>query len=383
MAVSSWDFWQRGALEPSIDPIADSEITPQDHDLIVRYALVGIFLILGTASLSISKAVTLPVVAGIIFGLVLGPLADRLTRTGLPQGFAAGLLVAVGVLAIITIIGLFAAPIALWSDSLPGMIAALKSKLAGILDMAKRFDGMAGDLSSPGAPKVSVTGGSPLLGIAVGSTSVAGAALIFTATVFFYLASRRHLKAKMLRLCLGRNARHSAGEFFQQIETRVAAYFGVVTVINLGMGIIAMAVAWAAGLPFPVFWGVAAFVLNYVAFIGPIIMSGLLLGAGLIGSRTIWEAVLPALVYIVVHLIEANAVTPVAVGRRLTLSPFMVFLSFVFWLWLWGPVGAILSTPILLVATIAIDAMASYRKAEIIAHDELVHAVAQSGAVQS
>jgi predicted PurR-regulated permease PerM len=168
----------------------------------------------------------------------------------------------------------------------------------------------------------------------------------------------------VLRLCLGRNARHSAGQFFETIESRMAAYFGVVTLINVGVGIVTWLIALQAGLPLAGIWGAVAFVMNYVALVGPLIVAALLFAAGLIDNPSPWSAAWPALAYYVLHMIEGNVVTPTAVGRRLTLSPFLVLVSFIFWLWLWGPVGAILSTPILLLITLAVEVQTSYRAAE-------------------
>ena len=76
----------------------------------------------------------------------------------------------------------------------------------------------------------------------------------------------------------------------------------------------------------------------------------MLLAGALLDAPSILAALWPAAAYYVLHLIEGNAVTPVFVGSRLTISPFLVFIAFIFWLWLWGPVGAVLSTPIVIVA---------------------------------
>jgi predicted PurR-regulated permease PerM len=128
------------------------------------------------------------------------------------------------------------------------------------------------------------------------------------------------------------------------------------------MGVLTTAIAWLAGLPFPVFWGALAFLLNYLAFIGPIIVAILLLAGALIDAPSFLAALWPAAAYYVLHLIEGNAVTPVFVGNRLTISPFLVFIAFIFWLWLWGPVGAVLSTPIVIVAMVAQEEFARYRR---------------------
>lgn len=333
-----------------------------DHDPILRYATLGIFLILATAALSIARPIALPVTAGIVLGIVLGPVTDRLVRHGLPAPLAAALVVVTMASALIGIIVLLAAPLAMGIDQLPSIIATLRAKLDGLFDLAHAVRGAQPGTTPAAAPAAAAADPlAPLVTIATTSTSAAGGMLIFVATVYFYLAGRRRLKASLLRMCLGRDVRQIADTFFQELEGRIAAYFGVVTVINLFVGLFVTALAWVAGLPYPPFWGALAFTLNYVPFVGPAMTMALIFGAGLASDASLGQAVWPAAVYLVVHTIEGNIVTPSLIGRRLTTAPFMVFLSFAFWLWLWGPVGAILSTPLLLIGMVMGEVLSSYR----------------------
>jgi predicted PurR-regulated permease PerM len=245
------------------------------------------------------------------------------------------------------------------------MVAALQTKLAGVFGLIRQMEEAAAALGAAKGGVLKVSEGSPLVDIAISSSTAAAGLLIFVFTVYFYLATRRHLKARVLRLCLGQDARKSAGAFFEEIESRVATYLGIVTVINLALGVAAMAIAWVAGLPYPIFWGALAFLLNYLAFVGPIIVSVLLFAAGLLTQdATLFSAAWPAAAFYGLHMLEGNWITPVMVGNRLTVSPFLVFLSFVFWLWLWGPIGAVLSTPLLLVILVAQEAIVNYRAAK-------------------
>ncbi|KFC70902.1 putative permease [Bosea sp. LC85] len=366
LSNSAWRPFPRYMAEPEVvEEDNGRSVTPHEHDLILRYAIVGIFVILATAALSITKVIALPVTAGVIFGLVLGPVVDWLVRHGVPQLLAAFLVVLVGVLLLLGSLTVLAVPIATWIDQFPAMLAGLRSKLAGVLVFMDEFKKTAASLSGKSGVELNVSQGNPLFDIALGSSTAAGGLLIFVATVYFWLATRRHFKARVLRLCLGHGARRSAGSFFEEIEVRVARYFGLVTLINLGMGLASMAIAWLAGLPFPVFWGALAFLLNYLAFIGPIIVTVMLFAGALLDAPSLLIAVWPAAAYYVLHLLEGNAITPIFVGGKLTVSPFLVFIGFIFWLWLWGPVGAVLSTPILLVAMVAQEEFARYRKAQL------------------
>lgn len=360
LSSSAWRPFPRYMAEP--ETVEDSaEVTAYEHDLIVRYAIVGIFVILATASLALTKVIAMPVTAGVIFGLVLGPLVDLLARNRVPQHAAAALVVLLFIGLLFGAIAILAVPVAGWSDQAPAMMAALQGKLAGVFAFMDEFKRGIASITGKGA-ELSVSQGNPLFDIALTSSAAAGGMLIFVATIYFWLATRRHLKARVLRLCLGRGARRSAGSFFEEIEARVARYFALVTLINLGMGVLTMAIAWLAGLPFPVFWGALAFLLNYLAFIGPIVVAILLLAGALLDAPSILAALWPAAAYYVLHLVEGNAVTPVFVGNRLTISPFLVFIAFIFWLWLWGPAGAVLSTPIVIVAMVAQEEFARYRR---------------------
>jgi predicted PurR-regulated permease PerM len=362
--ASPHPVWRMKDSGPQAEPISESHDDTADHDLIVRYAILGIFVMMSIGALWVTKSISMPLVAGTMLGIVLGPLVDRMMRLGVPQTAAAVLLSCVVLAIFVVIAALITAPIAIWADQLPGLISALRAKLSGVLASIRQVEGIAGSLSPSTAPKVAVAEGSAFSDIAANSTAFAGGLLLFFATLFAYLGTRRHLKARVLRLCLGRNARHSAGQFFEAVESRMAAYFGVVTLINVAVGIVTWLIAWQAGLPLAGIWGIVAFVLNYVSFIGPVIVTALLFAAGLIDNPSLWSAAWPAIAYYVMHLIEGNVVTPTAIGRRLTLSPFLVLVSFIFWLWLWGPIGAILSTPILLLITLAVEVQASYRAAE-------------------
>ncbi len=351
------DAWTRArAEEPEEQPLL-LDAKPSG-DPVQRVALVTIAVVLVMAALWAGRHIAVPLVTGVIFGLVLGPVVDRLMRLGLPQALAAALVVLSLVLGLSLMVALFAAPFAIWSDRLPEIVAGLKQRVGDLFAALRQVEALGGLTPPSSARTVRIEEGTPWASIASTSSSIAGGLLIAVATSYFYLATRRQMKARALRLCLGANARRTAGQFLSDIEVKIAGYFGVITLINLGMGLVTVAIAWAWGMPFPIFWGLLAFVLNYVAFIGPIVMAVLVAGSGLLDDRSLVAALTPAIVYYGAHLVEGNVVTPLAVGRRLTVNPFLVFMSFVFWLWLWGPVGAFLATPILLVGTLSFEAYA-------------------------
>jgi len=334
-------------------------------DAVLRYSALGIFLILLVAALSLAKVIAMPVLAGLVFGLVLGPTADRLNRIGMPQALAALVIVLAGIAVFAGCAAILAVPLASWSDQAPAMLAALRNAshdLFQTLETAEQFVNSLTAAPAAIAPaQVVLKDNAAVLSMAMTSGSVAGALLLFIGTVYFYLATRRSIKAHALRLCLGRAARRSAGEFFDLLEDRIASYFGIVAVINVGLGVVAGLIAWSAGMPYPIFWGAFAAFMNFMAFLGPLIVTVAFFAAGLVGHTTLAAALWPAGAFLLAHGIESQFVTPGMVGRRLTISPILVFLSIAFWLWLWGPVGAFLATPFLLVAAVFVEVRAHYR----------------------
>ena len=95
--------------------------------------------------------------------------------------------------------------------------------------------------------------------------------------------------------------------------------------------------------------------LNYMPIIGPSMGVILFLFVGLLTSETLWQALLPAGLYLMIHLIEGEAVTPMLLARRFTLNPAIVIISLIFWFWMWGVPGAVLAVPMLAVTKIICD----------------------------
>ena len=118
---------------------------------------------------------------------------------------------------------------------------------------------------------------------------------------------------------------------------------------------VATLVTRALGFPAPLLWGALAFVLHYIPYVGPGMMHIILFVIGLLTFDTLWPALIAPLFFMTFTFIEGHFLMPNIVGRQLLLHPLAVFLSLAFWAWLWGPIGAFLATPILIMATVASD----------------------------
>src|SRR5205823_1876401 len=146
-----------------------------------------------------------------------------------------------------------------------------------------------------------------------------------------------------------------AVEISHEIQQNISHYLFTVSVINLCLGVIVGAGLYFLGVPNAAMWGALAAVLNYVPYFGPVTGIVLLAIMGLVTFDTLPKALLPPLWYAAVHGLETNFVTPILLGRRFTLNPVIIFISLIFWTWLWGVAGALLSVPILVGVKVICD----------------------------
>jgi predicted PurR-regulated permease PerM len=186
-------------------------------------------------------------------------------------------------------------------------------------------------------------------------TPAIGQILIFFGTLFFMLLGRTQLRRVLIAFFDEREARLRTIKIMNDIEHNLTGYLSVVALINIGVGICGGFAAWVTGLPDPVAWGVLAFILNFIPYIGALMMEAALLVVGLVTFPTLAHALVAPLIFLALATLEGHFITPSIMGQRLTLNPLTVFLALVFWTWLWGPVGAFLAVPLLIVALVVVD----------------------------
>ena len=144
-------------------------------------------------------------------------------------------------------------------------------------------------------------------------------------------------------------------EMSPPIESDISAYLVTITIMNVAVGIATALAMWLTGVGDPILWGTVAFLLNYVPILGTALGVVIFLFAGLLTHDTLWQGLLPAGLYFGFHLIEGETLTPMLLARRFTLNPVLVIISLVFWFWMWGIPGGILSMPMLAITKIICD----------------------------
>jgi predicted PurR-regulated permease PerM len=139
------------------------------------------------------------------------------------------------------------------------------------------------------------------------------------------------------------------------IERRVSHYLLTIALINAGLGICVGIVLTVLGMPYPYIWGIAAFLLNFLPYLGALTGVALVAALSIVTFDSFSYALLPPLAYLTLTTLEGNVVTPMLLGRRLELNTVAVFLTVVLWGWLWGVAGALVAVPFLVVFKVIAD----------------------------
>jgi predicted PurR-regulated permease PerM len=322
---------------------------------LVTFSLIALLVISVGAVLYFAKAFFLPLVAAFVVGTMLSPAAGFLERHRIPRALSSVLIVSALGAGVTFIVGLISAPVMEWTGKLPELVALLKDKLH-IFDrplmLWHELQVMLGaaDVFSTAPfqmPKLEWIQ-SALEFLPPTFTEF----LLFFATLILFIASWRDLRRALIMTFTTRDSRLRALRVLNSIEDHLGSYLLTVTLINMGVGAATGLVCWVAGMPNPAGLGALAATLNYLPIIGPVAMFTILALVGLVAFPTIGMGVIAPAVFVGITFLEGHFVTPTIIGRRLELNALAVFVSLAFWTWLWGPMGAFLSSPLLIVSLI-------------------------------
>jgi predicted PurR-regulated permease PerM len=316
-------------------------------------ATIGMFLILLVAAIEYGRPILLPTVSAFVVGMMLGPLSNRATEMGIPSILSAVVLWLLVIAVFYGIIMLLSAPLVEWVGKAPAIGESIKDKLHVLDGPLSALKDLRNALF-PNAENKGITFDfvgliQPAMTIV---TPAIGQLFIFFGALFFFLLGRARLRHVLVAFFDEREARLRMLRILNDIEHNLTSYLSVVAVINFFVGLAAGIIAWAVGLPNAAAWGVLAFVLNFVPYLGAIIMEVVLLAVGLVTFPTLSHALIAPLLYLGFTTLEGHFITPAIMGRRLLLNPLTVFLALIFWTWIWGPVGAFLAVPIVIVVLV-------------------------------
>jgi predicted PurR-regulated permease PerM len=348
-------------LPPAIQPRPSAQTVA-----LVTLAVLAVF-----CTLSVAAEIVVPLLLAIVLKLMLQPamrfLSDRL---GLPVGLAAFLLI-VALFGVVAALFLsIAVPASGWINKAPQGLATLQEQLrvlrgplAAVQYYVQQMERMV-DSGSPASGVAAAGGASGALGqvglsILMGTQVFFGRLVVLVVTLFFMLAAGDSMLRRLVEVVPRLQEKKHVVYITNEIERNVASYLGTITAVNLAVGVIAGVAMYLCGVADPLLWGTVAFLLNFVPIVGPLIGIALFFVVGLLSFGHALPALLPAAIYLTVHIVEGQMVTPLLLARRFTLSPVIVIISLFFWYWMWGIPGALLSVPLLATFKIICDRIPS------------------------
>jgi predicted PurR-regulated permease PerM len=253
-----------------------------------------------------------------------------------------------------------AAPAAGWFGKLPQSLPRLEEELWALKAPLDRFHAAIDELnkiaSSESNAMAVVVQGEGIGSFLVANTGVFLSGLLSTVVVLFFLLVSGDLFLRKLVEVLPRfRDKKRAVAMSQEIERNISAYLVTITIMNVLVGVgVGLTALWS-GLGDPAMWGTLAFTLNYIPLIGSFIGILLIFLGALLTFGTLWHALLIAGIYLAIHILEGEFLTPMLVARRFTLNPVLVIVSLIFWYWMWGVPGAVIAVPLLATVKIICD----------------------------
>jgi AI-2 transport protein TqsA len=333
----------------------------------LRVLLTIACLVIVVAGLREAKGMLLPVLVALFLALLAIPPLRRLQSLGVPAWAAAALVVLAGALVLAVVTAVVGTSVAGFAEQLPVYRARLDENVRDLLAWLGargiEADQLVGSLNTGAVMELVSNTAVELLG--------ALSNLLLVVLVFTFILLEAQGFPNKLRRARGKHADDDLSDY-GVAAMQVQKYLATKAWVSLATGIIAGLLCWAAGVDFPLLWALVAFLFNFVPAIGsaiaavpPALLALVQFGPG--------RALVVAAGYVVINVVIGNIIEPKIMGRRMGLSTLVVFLSLLFWGWIWGPVGMLLSVPLTVVVKIMLEHSDDFRWVAVLlgpAHDE-------------
>lgn len=326
------------------------------------------------AALYVAREVLIPITLAVLLSFLLAPVVHVLHFLRLGRVLSVLIAVALGIVAILAIAGLIGTQIADLATKVPQYTSAIERKIDTVRSFtidhvtavvnglqphnvpANRSHASpgAGASAAPSAPKpVPVEVQQNMSAVALGESvltpivsPLATTGIVFVVTIFILL-QREDLRDRFIRL-IGSGDLHRTTLVMDDAAHRLSRYFLAQLSVNAAFGCVIGICLALIGVPSPILWGVMAMLLRFVPYIGSPLAAVLPIALAAAvdpgWSMAIWTAAL----FLVTELVTGQAVEPLLYGHSTGLSPVAVIVSAIFWTWIWGPIGLILSMPLTL-----------------------------------
>ena len=304
--------------------------------------------------------ILVPFVVAIMLALALAPMVRILEKIGVPAWLGAGMLLVGGLSLAVTGVIVLSTPAAEWVAEAPLKIRALEPKLLAfskpiqsVKEAGKDVENLTSLNSDTDDITVVKVMPPDLFDVVLsGTPKFIAAMLAVLFFLYFLLASGQRVTMKLTRLLDYRVPREHLESLAQTIQSEMSHYLLTVACINLSLGIATATMLWSYQVPDPILWGAVVALLNFAPYIGAVTSTVMLAAVALVEFGNVAQALLVAGSFMLLTILEGQLITPVILGRRLALSPYVVFVGIIFFGWLWGIAGALMAVPLMVCAKI-------------------------------
>lgn len=344
---------------------ADAHEQRRDRLIAALTLIAGIGLLLALPfALQAGSAFFLPLTAAVVIAIALVPMLEWLERHRVPAPLAALTCVLLFLVAANVALASIVVPAWQWIRQLPDAIPKIQHNLEPLIRFYSNLEQFVDKTlmnfaSGPIRQPETIAAAPPRSLLDLFTTSAPSALLEMffgILVIYFFLSGWTRLRRGAITSRSSFGGAMATARVIQDVVDDTSAYLGTITMINLTLGLIVAGALALMGMPTPLMWGGIVALLNYIPYFGPVLAALLLAVGGLMSFPELGWAVVPAFIMIGAHLIEANFVTPLIVGHRLTISPIMILISLSFWGWIWGTTGALLAVPLLIIIQTVMNA---------------------------
>jgi predicted PurR-regulated permease PerM len=340
--------------KPEVRRLRLTDVLRRPFD-IKSVALTGLFVLAVFYTMYFMRAMLLPLVLALLLSYLLVPVVRVLDKIRIRPLFGA----AIVLLALIGGIGYgvsrLSEPAAGWIDKAPYSLQQLKKKLLPLkkpMEQVAQASGEIDKLTEPDGPQAKpqtvVVKRSPIAEMFfIQGPEFVASTVVMLILLYFLMAYDGVFLTKIIRITPRLGDKKRSVSIVREIETQISRYLLTITAINIGLGIAVGTTVHFLGLRNPIMWGVMVAVLNFVPYLGA--LTGIIcmtLGAVMSFDSLGYALVFPAS-YMLIAVLEGNFITPMVVGKSLTLNPVIILIALAFWGWMWGISGMILAVPIL------------------------------------
>ena len=303
-----------------------------------------------------AQELILPVLLAIFFALVGNPILRLLQRLWVPRFIGAILLLSVGMLVTVQLGRQLVVPAAEWVRQVPGQVRDLAPKLRTLVKPVREANRAAENIARAAGGENTATP------VQVVKTEVNNPYKALTSTprlltsvlavlllTFFFMVYGQSLQRNAIALLPGHQQKRLTVEILQSIEHEISRYVLTISIINTVFGLVFAGVLTYLQVPVDeaLLWGTMAALLNFAPYVGPLIGITIMLVMGFVAFHDPLHTLLPAGIYLLLHTLEGQLITPIILGRRMALSPLILILGLMVFGSMWGIIGLLLAVPLL------------------------------------